>query len=113
MHGRFIKKNEQYYYEDLDSLNGIYFNGVHIGGKNQGGTKEVPLKSGDVLRIDHNDLNNPHNSAVVIVVMNPGGNKVTVENVALMNEAEIVIGRIGGDIKVEDMTVRERMPSFK
>lgn len=52
MHGKFIKTEKGYKYQDLESRNGTYLNGVRIGTGTMSGRTCVELEDGDVLRVE-------------------------------------------------------------
>ncbi len=56
-HGVFERKNGGYQVQDLDSTNGIVFNGDI--------RQQVELQNGDSIRID--DANNPHNEGIMLL----------------------------------------------
>ncbi len=68
-HGEFVydQSEDAYYYLDNNSLNGTYVNGRKLESYNQRGSKAVRLSDGDILRIDRQNLDNPHEESVVII----------------------------------------------
>lgn len=64
-HGEFICIGGQWYYVDKGSINGTYYNGNKI--KNSDKENIVKLHSGDVLRIDSDNLLNPDERGVWIL----------------------------------------------
>lgn len=68
MHGKFLKTEDGFSYQDLGSRNGTYLNGVRIGTGTLAGRDSFPLEDGDVLRIDGEvfEENCEEQSAVII-----------------------------------------------
>lgn len=56
-----------YYYIDNNSLNGSFVNGQKLLRYNERGSYAAQLSDGDIIRIDQNNLNNPHADAVLMV----------------------------------------------
>lgn len=72
-HGQFICENEHWYYVDIvTNKNGTYYNGELI--KNKG--RMIPLKQGDILRIDSKDLNAVDQRGVLILFLETPGDGV-------------------------------------
>lgn len=65
-HGQFIKVNEQWFYTDLGSMNGTFYNGKKIKTGMNGKKKPVMLIDGDELRIDSEYINESDMRHVVI-----------------------------------------------
>ena len=57
-HGTITNVDGKWYFTDNGSKNGTYYNGTKASGK------AVQLKSGDILRIDSADINNPEERGV-------------------------------------------------
>ena len=65
-HGQFIKINDQWFYTDLGSLNGTFYNGKKIKTGMNGKMKPVMLSDGDELRIDTDYINGTDLRHVII-----------------------------------------------
>lgn len=65
-HGQFIKVNDQWFYIDLGSLNGTFYNGKKISQGINGKKKPVMLSDGDELRIDTDYVNGTDLRHVII-----------------------------------------------
>jgi len=108
-HGRIFKKNNFYFYEDLNSTNGTYVNGVLYGKESGTGINTCVLNHGDVLRIDHRDLKHPHQMAVVIVVLDAADKRKLVQkSVHFEDESDIVIGRDKGSVALHNEYISEK-----
>lgn len=64
VHGKIINIDGDWYYVDLGSLNGTYYNSEKLSITGRGESDAVKLKNGDVLRIDSEDLDNPEERGV-------------------------------------------------
>ena len=104
-HGRFSYVDEQYYYQDVNSLNGTYLNGKKMKPLNERGTKSVPLQDGDVLRIDRSTLNNPHPEAVEIIYSTAFSPNEKWQKFSLQGRKEVKIGRDTTGLQISDFTV--------
>ncbi len=51
MHGKFVKGENGYFYQDLESENGTYLNGIRMGTGSLAGRDKCPLENGDILKI--------------------------------------------------------------
>lgn len=111
-HGRIFIQNEYFFYEDLSSTNGTYINGTLYGRESETGKYKNLLKIGDVLRIDHCDLDNPHPDAVILVAVHAAGNELVNKYVTLEKCRTLVIGRKSGDIKLENSAISEQHAVF-
>lgn len=90
-HGCIENRDGQWYYVDLGSLNGTYYNGEKILPDSNGNVLPIKLKNQDVLRIDSTDLEHPANSGVWMMYSTEGIGKQW-ETIPLEQE-EICIGR--------------------
>lgn len=63
-HGQITNIDGDWYYKDKGSFNGTYYNGIKLKKEDNGETKAVKLKNGDVLRVDSTDLNTPESRGV-------------------------------------------------
>lgn len=66
-HGEFVSGDGRLAYIDYgENMNGTYHNGrmIHTKGQNV----QVAIEEGDILRIDSNDLNAPHENGVIIIL---------------------------------------------
>lgn len=66
-HGVLEWADGRWRYTDGGSLNGTFWNGVHLSGEESGREASVFLKNGDVLRIDYSDLNRPDRRGVLML----------------------------------------------
>lgn len=67
-HGQLMHiENHWYYVDNPGNLNGTFHNGKKIERPLTGKKKVVPLESGDVLRIDNDDLNNFNKDGVLMM----------------------------------------------
>lgn len=111
-HGRIYLKEDYFFYEDLSSTNGTYINGILYGRESESGKYKNLLKIGDVLRIDHRDLDNPHPDAVILVAIHATGEKIVDRSIALDNCNSIIIGRSVGDVKLDNNAISEKHAIF-
>lgn len=112
-HGEFFQKDGNYYYRDLNSLNGTYLNDILLGKETSTGNQSVQLKNGDVLRVDYGREKEHHPEAVVMVYTEgfPAGTeweKQTLDETM----TELSIGRSNTDIHVENREVSKKHASF-
>ena len=107
-HGRIYLQDDYFFYEDLLSTNGTYINGVLYGRESGTGKFKNLIKIGDVLRIDHRDLSNPHPNAVIFVVIHAVENKIFSRNINLDNCRTMIIGRNVGDVKLDNNAISEK-----
>lgn len=63
-HGKIMNIDGEWYYSDLGSMNGTYYNGAKLTITSRGESDAVKLKNGDILRIDSEDLENPEERGV-------------------------------------------------
>ncbi len=63
-HGKIINIDNEWYYIDLGSKNGTYYNGSKLNMTGRGESDAVKLKNGDILRIDSENLENPEQRGV-------------------------------------------------
>ncbi|MBR3932590.1 MAG: ATP-binding cassette domain-containing protein [Clostridia bacterium] len=66
-HGNFIVRPDGFYYEDTDSFNGTFINGILYKHDQNPASAPIPLKNGDVIRFDSYDAAKAHKNAVTIV----------------------------------------------
>ena len=66
-HGNFIARPDGFYYEDTESFNGTFINGILYKQDTNPCTAPIRLKDGDVIRIDSYDARKAHDGAVTIV----------------------------------------------
>lgn len=68
-HGEFVYSElyGEYYYIDDNSMNGTYLNGKKLPSQEGGQPAAYRLQEGDVLRIDHSWLEDPHPEAVLMI----------------------------------------------
>ncbi len=66
-HGRFVHVDQEWYYLDMGSYNGTYYNGTMIETDREGRRVAKRLSNGDVLRIDAGNLNTPDGRGVWIM----------------------------------------------
>lgn len=94
-HGMIETFMGRHYYKDLNSLNGTYINGVKLRVQDKNGSEYIRLQDGDILRIDHKDLNYPHPEAVTLVFSESfdSNTSTTWATYDLKNKGNIVIGR--------------------
>lgn len=111
-HGHIFLRDGYYFYEDLSSTNGTYINGILYGRESQTGKYKNLLKIGDVLRIDHCDLDNPHPNAAILVAVHAAGNKLVNKYVPLGKCRSLMIGRNVGDIKLDNSAISEQHAVF-
>lgn len=70
LHGKITKEENGYYYKDLESEVGTYFNDGKIGTTYTDDEHIVPLHDGDVLRIDKKQFGTSDDDAVVMIFRN-------------------------------------------
>ncbi len=68
-HGEFLYDEEtgEFFYIDNNSTNGTYVNGKKLEKYNKNRTKSRRLHDGDIIRVDGDDLSNPHPEAVLMI----------------------------------------------
>ncbi|MBQ2696835.1 MAG: ATP-binding cassette domain-containing protein [Clostridia bacterium] len=66
-HGLFTVNFDGFYYQDTDSFNGTFINGILYKRDENPCRKPIKLNDGDVLRLDNRDVRNSHADAVTIV----------------------------------------------
>ena len=111
-HGHIYKQDDYFFYEDLSSTNGTYINGTLYGRESKTGKYKNLLKIGDVLRIDHCDLDSPHPDASILVAVHFTGNKLDNRYVTLETCGSIIVGRNAGDIQLDNRAISERHAVF-
>lgn len=111
-HGHIYMKDDYFFYEDLSSTNGTYINGILYGRESETGKYKNLLKIGDVLRIDHQDLDNPHPSAAILVAIHSTGNKLVNKYIELGKCRALIVGRSVGDVKLDNNAISEKHAIF-
>ncbi|MBD5394189.1 MAG: ATP-binding cassette domain-containing protein [Lachnospiraceae bacterium] len=111
-HGRIYLHEDYYFYEDLSSTNGTYINGELYGRESSNAKYKNLLKIGDVLRIDHRDLSNPHPNAVILVAIHDSGDKIISKDIDLKKCKSLTIGRDTGDVKLDNKAISEKHAIF-
>lgn len=111
-HGKIYLQEEYFFYEDLSSTNGTYINGILYGRESEHGKYKHLLKIGDVLRIDHRDLGKPHEDAVILVVIHSSDKKIVSKNVGLDNGNSLTVGRMSGDVQLDNQAISEKHAVF-
>lgn len=110
MHGKIFLQNDYYVYEDLSSANGTYINNSLYGEKT--GVFKHLLRVGDVIRIDHRDLLNPHQDSVVLVVVrNPKGQIIN-KSIELDKCNSLIVGRNVGNVKIDNNAISHKHAIF-
>ncbi len=66
-HGELIYVSNEWFFMDMGSINGTYYNGEKIRDRINGKIKPVLLNNGDILRIDADDLNNPDERGILMI----------------------------------------------
>lgn len=112
-HGVFKLFNGCFAYEDLGSKNGTYINGKLRGNMAEDGKKQVLLRNGDVIRIDHSDIDHPHPEAVVMMVMSKPKENMVQKTIKLKAGTSLTIGRNVGNIKLENKMVSAEHACFE
>lgn len=107
-HGEFVYSDlyQEYYYIDNNSMNGTYVNGKKLVPYDERGSSAYRLQDGDVLRIDHSRLEDPHPESVLMIFTYNymKGSRWTVQPVRGMGD--IRIGRDGKNtIVLDDLMV--------
>lgn len=104
-HGEFIYDDSDgsFYYIDNNSMNGTYVNGEKLMRYNERGSKACKLSDGDILRIDCNNLNEPHPEAVLMYFSTALDTDEAWRFFSLGQADEVVIGRdMSCDLKLND-----------
>ncbi|MDO4274940.1 MAG: ATP-binding cassette domain-containing protein [Eubacteriales bacterium] len=68
MHGKFLKTEDGFSYQDLGTRNGTYLNGIRIGTGVLSGKDCFPLEDGDVLRIEGDVFTENDQEQTVVLV---------------------------------------------
>ena len=92
-HGDFSFIDDTYYYKDNNSLNGTFINGQKLVKYNERGSRAVKLMDGDVIRIDHNQLDRPHDEAVEMIFSTTFSSDDKWKRYSLSGSNNIKIGR--------------------
>lgn len=112
-HGEIIQVKGNYYYKDLNSLNGTYINDTLFCKDNSMGDQSVQLKNGDVLRVDYGVGKAHHAEAVVMVFVTDYVEDATWRKQKLADEIEeLNIGRARSDIRLDNAMVSQNHASF-
>ncbi|MBR0359910.1 MAG: FHA domain-containing protein [Clostridia bacterium] len=93
MHGEITVLNGEYYYRDLNSLNGTYINGKRLAKRDDESTYGWKLTDGDVIRIDRKTLDSPHKDAVTMVFTRSNSSVFNWKRIKLNPESVFPIGR--------------------
>lgn len=101
-HGRFSKKDDYFYYEDLNSTNGTFLNGKLLGRESEDRRYFSQIVEGDVLKIDHFVKTVPHSESVIMLITRPFSGKVKINHINLEKRPSIIIGRNEGDVQLDD-----------
>lgn len=102
-HGWFMRLEGQWYFVDNPkNLNGTFYNGRKIPRPLSGKRKGIPLESGDVLRIDNEDLNQSSRDGV-LMLYTTAAVKGTWSAYPLKGRTSLVIGRDPGCDIVESL----------
>ncbi|MDE6679609.1 MAG: FHA domain-containing protein, partial [Ruminococcus sp.] len=105
-HGDFSFIDNAYYYKDNNSLNGTFINGRKLEKYNERGSRSVKLMDGDVIRIDHNQLDKPHDEAVEMIFSTTFSADDKWQRYSLSGSNNIKIGRnISDGISLTDFMV--------
>lgn len=105
-HGEFVfdDSDGSYYYIDNNSLNGTFVNGEKLKSYNERGSKAYKLSDGDIIRIDRENLSEPHPEAVLIVFSTTFTEKEKWQYFDLTHTGKITIGREEGcDLRLNDL----------
>ena len=99
-HGEFVYDNsdDAYYYIDNNSLNGTYINGQKLQTYNSRGSRAFRLSDGDIIRIDRNNLQQPHPEAVLMIFSRSFEPNEQWEYVDVSGYSKVTIGRGSGNI---------------
>ena len=107
-HGEFIfdDSDGSYYYIDNNSYNGTFINGEKLLPYNSRGSKAVKLSDGDIIRIDQENLSEPHPEAVLIIFSTYFTKQETWKCLNISQYSRIMIGRGDDcDLKLNDLMV--------
>lgn len=94
-HGEFIfdDSDGSYYYIDNNSYNGTFINGNKLLGFNDRGSKAFPLADGDIIRIDRDELGDPHPESVLMVFSTTLSGNEQWKDHFILDQRSISIGR--------------------
>lgn len=112
-HGRIYKSNGKFFYEDLESLNGTFINERFYGKDSKDKKMKALLSDGDVVRIDHSDLDDPLQDAVVFIVKQKINKKYVHKKLAMDEINEFRIGRKSGGSGFENQMVSSQHAIFR
>lgn len=112
-HGEIFFSKGEYYYRDLDSLNGTYINGCHISKSEHNNVTSIPLNNGDVLRIDYKEKGKCHKDAVVIIFTTSLEYENDWDRLCLSDSvSEIPIGRDYSSINISSNLISKKHGVF-
>ena len=98
------KAGDKYYYIDNNSLNGSFVNGQKLQKCNERGSYAAMLSDGDIIRIDQNNLTNPHSDAVLMIFSQTFGLDEKWKVFEFGARPQITIGRAPGcDLTLGDL----------
>ncbi len=112
-HGEFFIRDGSMIYQDLNSSNGTYINGLHYGFG--GEEKEKQLEDGDVLRIDTTDVEDVHEKAVLMIYRNTAKKVLQWQALELAEAPAVIrVGRSGqnADICITDQRISRDHAAF-
>lgn len=108
-HGEIFCKDGEFYYRDLNSLNGIFINGCYIGKE----ANLIKLRNGDVLKIDYEQRGEKYKDAIVMVFMSALEYENEWDRLSLGgNVSEINIGREYSSINISSNLVSKKHGTF-
>lgn len=110
--GRIYFQDGFVFYEDLESANGTYINGKLLGRESEDKKTRCVLKVGDVLRIDHRNLQHPNKDAIIMVVSGVPDGKITHKNLILGDGKKLSVGRNNDDLNFENNMISEKHAVF-
>lgn len=91
-HGNFLCMDGNWFFVDGGSINGTYYNGQKVERSTDDSVRPVPLRNGDVLRIDSSDLSQPDKRGVwMLFTTDPIGKQWI--NYPLDKHSDTYIGR--------------------
>lgn len=95
VHGEFVYDDSDgsYYYIDNNSFNGTFVNGEKLKKYNERGSKAVRLNDGDIIRIDRDDLTEPHPEAVLMIFGTTFSAEEKWKEYFLTSPSKVMIGR--------------------
>ncbi len=111
-HGQITIQSGLYYYQDLSSTNGTYINGILLGRESKEGRYRTILRMGDVLRIDHKDLEHPHENAVLLVTIRVSDDRLINKSLDLKTGHGFTVGRTTGNVRLDSREISEKHAVF-